>query len=361
MTNPYPPPGRGRDSFDLDDHPLLAIWQTTQACDLACKHCRDEAMPARNPAELDTADGKHLLEDLAHMGTPLVMLTGGDPTKRPDLAELVRHGAEQGLTMALTPSGTPLMTRALLAELHRAGLARVAVSVDGPDPATHDAFRGVTGSFEHSVRILEDARALGLERELDFTLSRLTLDKLDAMAALAEGLDVSLLRLRVAIPVGRARETLTLSGAELEEALLCLERIRRAAPYEVRTMGAPQRRDESGPILAPHGGAGAASPRWIDVDDGPGSLFVSHVGDVFPSGSLPLRAGNVRAQSLPTIYRASALFRALRDPSRLEGKCAACSFKRLCGGSRARAWISTGNVLAADPACTYEPPNGKAT
>jgi radical SAM protein len=365
MTEPESALARRRASFDFDDHPLLAIWEVTQACDLVCQHCRACATPLRNPGELDTEEGKRLLSDLAHIGTPLVVLTGGDPTKRPDLVELVRHGTERGLTMALTPSGTALMTREILSELRSAGLARVAVSVDGPDAATHDAFRGVPGSFDHSLRILEDARELGLERQVNFTLSRLSLEKLDAMAALAESVGAVLFSVFVVIPTGRATDSLTLGAGELERALERLEELSRTAPFQVKTTGAPQFRRV---LLQLHAkGKGVMGVhRDVDADghlrhtrginDGNGFLFVSHTGDVFPSGFLPVRAGNVRLQGIASIYRASTIFRRLRDATLLEGKCSACAFKHVCGGSRARAYATSGNVLAADPACDYVPP-----
>jgi radical SAM protein len=360
---------RARTSFDFDDHPLLAIWEVTQACDLVCQHCRACATPRRNPAELDTREGKKLLDQIADMGTRLMVLTGGDPTKRPDLVELVRHGTQRGMTMALTPSGTGLMTAEVLEQLRDAGLSRVAVSVDGPDAPTHDRFRGVPGSFDHSMRILEEARTFGLERQINFTLSRLSLDKLDAMSTLAGEVGVSLLSVFVVIPTGRATEHLTLEANEVEVALERLASISRTVPFQVKTTGAPQFRRvllqlhaKRGSVLGVHQNIAPdgqiRSTRGIN--DGNGFVFVSHVGDVFPSGFLLIRAGNVRLQSLSSIYRSSKLFLRLRDTTLVEGKCGACSFKQACGGSRARAYAMTGNELAADPACAYVPPSWTA-
>jgi len=357
--------GRTRTSFDFDDRPLLAIWEVTQACDLVCQHCRACATPKRNPAELDTREGTRLLDQIADMGTPLVVLTGGDPSKRPDLVDLVSHGVQRGLTMALTPSGTGLMTRDVLAQLADAGLSRVAVSVDGPDAATHDRFRGVMGSFDHSLRILEDARSLDVERQINFTLSRLSIDKVDAMAELAARVDAALLSVFVVIPTGRAAEHLTLDAEEVERALERLAEIAHEAPFQVKTTGAPQFRRvlmqahaKRTSVLGVHQNVDAEghvrSTRGIN--DGNGFLFVSHVGDVFPSGFLPIRAGNVRLQPLASIYRSSRLFQRLRDASLVQGKCGACAFKWACGGSRARAYATTGNELAADPGCAYVPP-----
>lgn len=353
---------RAKMSLDFDDHPLLAIWETTQACDLVCQHCRACATPRRDPRELSTAEGERLLDAIAAMGTPLCILTGGDPAKRFDLVDLVRHGTSVGLTMALTPSGTPLMTRSLVARLHEVGLARMAVSIDGPDAATHDAFRGVRGSFDESMRILREARGIGLETQVNFTLSRASLGELRAMADLTRDVGACLFVVFVVIPTGRATESLSLTPEEVEAALVELARIGTEYPFQVKTTGAPHFRRV---LLAQkkkdlalglhrdvHDGV-VRGPRGIT--DGVGFVFVSHVGDVYPSGFLPLRAGNVRSDSLASIYRDSPLFRRLRDADALGGKCGVCSFRHVCGGSRARAYAETGDATSEDPGCVYVP------
>ncbi len=357
------PLDRRRMALDFDDHPLVAIWETTQACDLVCAHCRACATPRLDPRELTTAQGMKLLSGFAAMGTPLCVLTGGDPAKRADLVELVEHGVREGLTMALTPSGTPLMTEELLADLKRGGLARVAVSVDGPNASMHDAFRGVSGSFDESRRILEQARALGLETQINFTLSRPSLGELEAMASFTREVGASMLVAFVVIPTGRATAALTLSADEIERALEELARLGAEAPFQIKTTGAPQLRRilmqgrakevPTGLLRDVHEGV-ARGPRGIT--DGVGFLFVSHTGDVYPSGFLPLCAGNVKMESVGSLYRDSPLFRALRDADGLGGKCGACPFRRVCGGSRARAFAETGDARAEDPGCAYVPP-----
>lgn len=353
---------RGRNTLDFDDHPLIAIWETTQACDLVCAHCRACATPHLDPRELTTAQGKKLLSAFAAMGTPLCVLTGGDPAKRADLVELVAHGVKVGLTMALTPSGTPLMTRELLAELHAAGLSRVAVSVDGPTAEMHDAFRGVIGSFDESLRILRQSREIGLQTQINFTLSRPSLGELQGMADLTREVGAAMLVAFVVIPTGRATEALTLSADEIETALDELARIGTNAPFQIKTTGAPQLRRilmqenakqvPTGLLRDVHDGV-ARGPRGIT--DGVGFLFVSHTGDVYPSGFLPVSAGNVKMENVGRLYRQSPLFRALRDADALGGKCGACPFRRVCGGSRARAYAATGDAMAEDPGCPYIP------
>ena len=352
---------QGANAFD--HHPFLAIWELTQACDLVCAHCRACATPERSPRELDTAEGKRLLDRIAAMGTPLVVLTGGDPAKRPDLVELVRHGARAGLVMAVTPSGTGLTQRPLLEELKAAGLARLAVSVDGHDAATHDAFRGVTGSFADSVRILDEARAIGLSTQINTSLHAGNIDHLGEVAALVERVGASLWGVFALVPTGRASSSMFMGPKRLERALEELAEISLRAPFDVKTTAAPHFRrvlmarhatraslgvlrdvDEAGVVKGPRG-----------ITDGVGFLFVSHEGDVFPSGFLPLSAGNVRDTDVGELYRDAPLFRALRDLDRLGGKCGACPFKRVCGGSRARAFAMRGDPLAEDPLCSYVP------
>ncbi len=352
-----------RHATPIDHHPLLAIWELTQACDLACVHCRACAVPGRDPLELTTAEGKRLLDSVRAMGTPLMILTGGDPAKRPDLVELVRYGASIGLIMAVTPSGTGLMTRELLVELRDAGMARLAVSIDGPDPAIHDAFRGVAGSFEHCQRILNDARELGIERQVNTTIGPHNLHALRAMADVVAASGAVLWSVFVVVPTGRADTALLPSATELERALEELVGISESAPFDVKTTAAPHFRR----LLLEHKAKGHPLGVLRDLDedgsvkgtrgvnDGVGMLFVSHRGEVYPSGFLPLSVGNIRRGSLSLMYRESDLFRTLREVGAASGKCSVCPFVRVCGGSRARAWAMDGRVDGSDPACSYVP------
>lgn len=352
---------RGQVAFD--DHPLLAIWELTQACDLVCAHCRACATPHRAADELDTTEGKHLLDRIAAMGTRLVVLTGGDPAKRLDLVELVRHGSSIGLAMAVTPSGTHLTTRALLEELKAADLARLAVSVDGPNAAIHDAFRGVSGSFADSVRILETANELGLATQVNTSLHPGNMDDLVAMADFVGAVGSSLWSVFAVVPTGRATDALSLGAARLERALEALADLADRLPYDVKTTAAPHFRRISMSRRAARPSLGVLQDVDADgivrgprgITDGVGFLFVSHRGEVFPSGFLPLSAGNVRTTDVATVYRDSALFRDLRDVGKLKGKCGACPFKRVCGGSRARAYALLGDPLGEDPHCAYVP------
>ena len=350
-------------TLDFDDHPLLAIWEVTQACDLVCQHCRACATPQRDPDELSTAEGHRVLDAVRAMGTPVVVLTGGDPAKRADLPGLVAYGASLGLTMTVTPSGTPVMTDALVAELARAGVARLAVSLDGPDAATHDAFRGVAGSFAESLRILRAARTCGVPVQINTSVGPHNAKALRAMADLAAELGVTLWAVFVVVPTGRAGASLLLRAHGVEHLLEELADLAATAPFDVKTTAAPHFRRVMMQRHAPGGASGVLrdvdeggivrGPRGIT--DGVGFLFVSHTGEIYPSGFLPLSAGNVRRDDLAAVYRDHPLFKGLRDADALGGKCGQCAFRRVCGGSRARAWAMLGDVMAEDPLCAYVP------
>lgn len=346
-------------SSPFDRAPFILFWETTQACDLACLHCRASARPQRSPAELTFEEGKALLDEARAMGVPLVVLTGGDPAKRPDLVELVRHGSSIGLRMALTPSATPLVTPALLAELKAAGLARLAISLDGALPHAHDRFRGVTGSWERTFDILLEARELGLTTQVNTTVTRFNASRLEQIAESIARFDIELWAVFVIVPTGRATEADLLDPDAVEGVMQRLARIAETAPFDVKTTAAPhfrrvllERKFHRDDIVGLSDGIGRARR---GVNDGQGVAFVSHEGDIYPSGFLPIRCGNVREEGLTATYRTHELFLRLRDPEQLGGKCGACPFKRVCGGSRARAYAVHGDPFAEDPACAYVP------
>ena len=347
----------GRQAFD--DAPFMVFWETTQACDLVCKHCRADARPARDPAELTLEEGVRLLEEVRAMGCPLVVLTGGDPAKRPDLVELVRHGTAIGLRVALTPSATPLVTPELLARLATAGLARLAVSLDGASAASHDGFRGVAGSFGRTIRILRDARRAGLTTQVNTTVTDLNVDELEAVADLLRALDITLWGVFFLVPTGRGEALRVLDPEATERVLERLVAIAGSAPFDLKTTAAPhfrrvllQHQVKRRAIVSIEDGIGRA-PRG--VNDGQGIVFVSHRGEIYPSGFLPVACGSVRRDGLAAVYRRHPTFLALRDPDALGGKCGVCEFRRVCGGSRARAYAISGDFLAEEPACAYQP------
>lgn len=353
-------------AVDFNERPFIAIWEVTQACDLACVHCRASAQPDRHPLELSTEEGRGLIDQIAEMRVPVFVLTGGDPIKRPDLFELIGHARSKGVRVSLTPSATPLLTRDVIVRLKNAGLARLAVSLDGASAETHDAFRGMSGSFARTLDALQWANEIGLPTQVNTTFSRRNIGEIDAIVALMERLQITLWSVFFLVPTGRGKLNDLLNADEFEQVFAKLHSLSQSASFDIKTTEAQHYRrfllqqriterkagkstaksekvaDEIG--RAPHG-----------LNDGKGFVFISHTGEIFPSGFLPLSAGSVRKQPLGTIYRESPLFRNLRDTSKLEGKCGACEFKQICGGSRARAYALTGNPHGEEPCCSYVP------
>jgi radical SAM protein len=339
-------------------HPVVAIWEVTRACDLCCLHCRASAVPTRDPRELDTAEALDLVGQLADLDPGVVVLTGGDPLKRPDLDAIVEAAVRRGLHLALAPSVTPRLTGEAIARLGALGVERVALSLDGPDAATHDRMRGVPGSFDRTREAIDAVRAAGVGLQINTSLTRATAASLAGTADVVARVAPALWSVFLVVPVGRAGLAQQLGAEACEELFHFLAAWSERTGVAVKTTAAPAYRRvvlqrDAGRRRAGTRGALARRPA---VNDGKGFVFVSHTGDVQPSGFLPLGAGNVRETPLATLYRSSPLFRALRDESRLEGKCGICSFRSVCGGSRARAWATTGNFLAEDPACAYQPP-----
>jgi radical SAM protein with 4Fe4S-binding SPASM domain len=291
-------------------------------------------------------------------------LTGGDPMRRPDLTDLVGYAARAGLTVALTPSGTAAATHARLAELKDAGLSRIAVSLDGPTPETHDSFRRVRGSYGWTMRIIDSAIELGLPLQINSTVSKVTLPYLESMAARVSELPVTLWALFFLIQTGRGASLDQISADECERVLNLLYDLSLAAPFGIKTTEAPhyhrvvwQREHERAakglPTHTVERRRQLRAPR--SVNDGNGFVFIDHLGNVCPSGFLPAPRGNVRTASLTDIYRQDELFLRLRNPRALLGKCGRCAFRAICGGSRSRAFAATGAVMASDPLCVYEP------
>lgn len=363
-------------AVDFAVAPFLLIWETTQACDLACSHCRASAQPLRHPDELTTAEGERLLEQTAAMGTPVFILSGGDPVKRPDLYTLIRKGKDLGLRMGTIPAATTMLTENLVAQLKDTGLDQMAVSLDFPRAELHDAFRGVPGAFDRTMQAIDWAHKYALPLQINTTLCGRSAPYLGEMADLVERLGMVFWEVFFLVPVGRGEDLGGLTADQCEELFAILYRVQKTASFVVKiTEGQHYRRyvakheaehAQSGAMQA----AGAALPKLLQRSEGPGHTvglarrgvnagngfaFVSHTGEVFPSGFLPLRAGNVRTQDVAEIYRNSDLFRILRDPDALLGRCGWCEYRGICGGSRSRAYALTGNYLATDPWCGYEP------
>ncbi|MBI4840630.1 MAG: TIGR04053 family radical SAM/SPASM domain-containing protein [candidate division NC10 bacterium] len=379
--------------MDFDRAPFIVIWELTRACALACIHCRAEAIPHRDPRELTTAEGVGLIEAVSSFGrpAPLLVFTGGDPLRRADVFDLVAAGTARGLRVALTPSGTAAARREKIFRLKASGLARLAVSLDGSTAAIHDAFRGVRGSYDWTMRILDYAREAELPVQINTTVTRYNREDLPALAERLRGMGIVLWSIFFLVPTGRGRKEDGVSAQEYEEILNDLVDLSRSVPFGIKTTEAPQYRRvvlERGRGIRWDGRLRAESrdpshrPRAMcdgcpraegetrrefgfqtdaigrapkGVNDGNGFVFVDHVGNIAPSGFLPITAGNVRTDDLVEVYQQHPIFQELRDAEKLRGKCGRCEYRTLCGGSRARAYAMIGDYLGGEPCCLYEP------
>jgi len=373
---------------DVNQRPFMVIWETTMACDLACRHCRAEAIASKDPKRLTTAEGKMLLDQIKTFGkpTPIVVLTGGDPFKRADIFELTDYGTEIGLPMAVSPSATPLLTRDNLQRLRDAGAKAISLSLDGSTAASHDAFRGVDGSFQMTLDGWQAAQDIGLKVQINTTVTRYNLDDLPAILKRVREQGVMTWSVFFLVPTGRGLLTDEITPGEYEDVMNWLYDASRYIRVKTTEGHHYKRIVVQRSIMDAHGddpvsvlGLGKTYARLceqldryagesllpldaapvrrtpMNINAGNGFVFVSRRGDVFPSGFMPLSAGNIRQQSLVDIYRDAPLFRDLREPDTLQGRCGACEFKTICGGSRSRAYSMTGNPNAEEPFCTYEP------
>jgi len=347
-------------AIDTDERPFVLVWELTRACDLTCKHCRADAQPERHPDELTTAEGKALLDSARRFGeNQLVVLSGGDPLARDDTVELIEYGADRGLLMTLTPSGTSSLTPDRVEDVADAGARRLAVSVDGGSKAAHDEFRGEPGSFESTIRAAAAARDAGLPLQINTTVCAETVEELPAIRELVADLDAVLWSVFFLVPIGRGTVLDSVDPARTERVMEWLVDVEETADFGIKTTEAPHYRRVALQHRRDEGESAATAPddigRRVGITAGDGFAFVSHVGDVFPSGFLPVSAGNVRETDLVDCYRNADLFTDLRDPDALGGKCGACEFRGVCGGSRSRAYATTGDPLASDPLCAYVP------
>jgi radical SAM protein with 4Fe4S-binding SPASM domain len=379
--------------------PRLIFWETTAGCNLACIHCRRITVADQLlPQDLTTAEAFHLIDQVAAFGRPIFVLSGGEPLFRPDIFDIARHAADAGLTVALATNGT-LITAPVAQRIKASGIARVSISFDGADAATHDIFRG-QGAFDRAVIGMRHLADVGMSYQINTTVARHNAHQMPETLALAKGLGATALHLFLLVPVGCGMEIADdqqlppekyeeilnwMYDAEMEGGIelkaTCAPhyfRIVRQRQAEERRAGIIRERPQSmhrqnkagttGHSAQGHGaqghgaqGHGAAQGHAAMHAStkgclaGTGVCFVSHRGEVFPCGYLPVEAGNIREQPFRQIWEYSPLFAEMRDTDALEGKCGLCEFKKICGGCRARAFGMTANYLAEEPFCTYEP------
>ncbi len=390
--------------FDLKKKPFIIFWELTRACKLACRHCRAKAQRERHPDELSFEETENTIDQIVAFGEPypLVVLTGGDPLMRDDIFDIIEYGVKSGLRMAVAFSGTDLADKNVLEELRESGISRIAISIDGSNEKIHDSFRGIKGTFKKSMKILEDARKVGISTQINTTVTRFNMQDLPGIARLAIENRVTLWDVFFVVPTGRAKVEYMPTAQEFEDLLNWLYDVSRKTPLNVKSSAATHLRRielerDSGKTPAVSelyhnlmteleyiaslsvsdlsdisndkstenkkivsGGHGRSLSvdgikRMMGITDGRGMFFISHVGEVYPSGFLPLVAGNVRKSTLQEIYLNTQIFRDLKNPDLLKGKCGRCEYRFICGGSRARAYAMTSDYLAQEPRCIYNP------
>jgi len=351
-------------NFDVNKTPFIAIWETTQACDVACLDYGDWTQPEADPLELNTLEAEQLIDEVAELRPPIFVMTGADPLKRADLYELIRHAAGRDLHPVLALPATPQLTGDAIVELKHAGLSRLVLSLDGSTAELHDLTCGVHGSFARTIEAIQWADQWKLRYQITTHLCERNLHDLEDLAAFLKTFRISQWSVAFPVPANAIELEETPSAGEFEEAFARLYALAQKVPFKIKTSEAPHYRRY---VLQQQARARAAAedvepsrlengiPGIMPVHEERGTVFISHTGEVFPCASLPITGGNVRVQKLADIYRSSQIFTLLRDPRYLAGKCGECSFKQVCGGSRARAYAINADMFREDPACIYRP------
>lgn len=360
-------------NFNKD--PFIVIWELTRACQLKCLHCRAEAQYKRDPRELSFEEGKQLIDQIYELNNPMLVFTGGDPLMREDVFDIAAYAVEKGVRVSMTPSATPNVTKEAIEKAKEVGLSRWAFSLDGPTAEVHDYFRGTPGSFDLTIERIKYLHELEIPVQINTVISRYNIDYLDEMAELVEQLQCVLWSVFFLVPTGRGQTTDMISPVEHEKVFLWLYELSKRVPFDIKTTAAQHYRRVVIQQKMREAKANKEEIQYLDalteqgltgsidglgrapkgVNDGNGFVFISHIGDVYPSGLLPIKAGNVREQSLGEIYRESPIFQSLRNPDLYKGKCGKCEFRFVCGGSRSRAYAMTGDYLESEPFCVYIP------
>lgn len=360
---------------DFNRDPFIVIWELTRACQLKCLHCRAEAQHLRDPRELSFDEGKALIDQIKEMNNPMLVFTGGDPLMREDVFDIADYAVKKGVRVSMTPSATPNVTKEAIEKAKQVGLSRWAFSLDGPTAEIHDHFRGTAGSYDLTIERIKYLHELDIPVQINTVISRYNIDHLEEMAKVVEGLECVLWSVFFLVPTGRGQTSDMISPVQHEKVFQWLYQLSKRVPFDIKTTAAQHYRRvviqqkmkeakekpqeiEYLDALTQQGLTGSIdglgrAPKG--VNDGNGFVFISHIGDVYPSGLLPIKVGNVREQPLAEIYRDSPVMQELRNPDLYKGKCGQCEFRHVCGGSRSRAYAMTGDYLESEPFCVYIP------
>lgn len=339
----------------FSERPFLVFWEITRACALSCSHCRAVAQHRRDPRELTAKEAENVVDQLAELAPPMLILTGGDPMERPDVLEIAARASSAGIRVGLSPSATRRLIASDFSAIRQAGIERMSLSLDGSTRETHDAFRRVPGTFDRTIRAMEMARDAGISIQINTTLTAGNVSEFHAFRDLMLEWKPAMWSVFVLVPTGRAGAKDMADPANLETIFEELSDMVGKVPFGIKTTEGHHFRR----VLAqrgkggPSGRPGLRAP--LGIRDGRGVMFISHTGEISPSGFLPLVCGNVRYDHPAAVYREHPLFISLRDSDALGGKCGRCEFRQICGGSRSRAYGITGDPFAEDPSCSYQP------
>ena len=374
--------------MDYNERPILVFWEVTRACPLRCRHCRAEAILNPLPGELETDEAISFIDSLTGFGEPypVLIFTGGDPLMRDDIDKLICYAIERGFRIGLAPSISDKLDPSRIGALREIGVKFISISLDGAEPDTHDSIRGIEGHFQDTINKLSLFREKGFITQVNTVVTPDNVFELPHMVRLLHGLGIRIWEVFFLIQVGRGVDVRDLEPHEYEDVIHFLYEVTRYG-FEVRTVEAPfyrrvviwRREDDYDSsnfdidYVASKYGLGSLyrrlateliglmgepvrepSPKIAYTRDGKGVIFVAYNGDVYPSGFAPLVLGNVRESSLVSIYRENRVLKAIRM-GEFRGRCGYCEFRDVCGGSRARAYMSSGDILGEDPACIYVP------
>ncbi|MBT4511754.1 MAG: radical SAM protein [Chloroflexi bacterium] len=349
--------------YQIEPKLQLVAWEITRRCNLFCDHCRAAAEDIAYEGELSTEECFGIIDSILDIGKPMLILTGGEPLLRPDIFEIGKYASGKGLRVVLGTNGT-VITREIAEKLAEIPVTRIGVSLDFPTAELQDTFRGKSGAFESAIEGIKKARRAGIDIQINSTITKMNAPYLDDLLNFSLELGAVAFHPFMLVPTGRGKALadVELPPEEYERILnwVCDKQLKVGdriflkptdAPHYMRILKQRGMTQASG-----HGGhPGTANTITRGCLAGTGFCFISHVGRVQGCGYLDVEAGNVKEESFAKIWSDSPLFRQLRDLSLIEGKCGACEYKRICGGCRARAYESTGNYLAAEPYCMYQP------
>lgn len=344
----------------------LVAWEMTRACNLACVHCRAGACADPDPEQLNFDEGRSLIDGIAEVGKPILIMTGGEPLIRPDFFDLARYAVKAGLRAVLATNGV-LVTPDVARDIAAVGIPRVSISIDGPNAESHDAFRKVPGAFEASLKGIANLKSAGVGVQINTTITRRNRDRLADIMRMAESIGAEAFHVFLLVPTGRAKD---MAGEEMgpdeyEETLVEFYNLSRSSRLETKATCAPQyyrilRQQAKAEGIEVSDRTFGLNARTRGCLGGLSFVFVSHKGELQPCGYFDVQAGSIRETSFADLWENAEIFKNLRKFSLLEGKCGRCDYVRFCGGCRARAYEHTGRYMSEEPYCAHVPPSLRA-